>query len=131
MEQNQPVSWSWLKDTMSTNDQDKTEKNLPEIKRERVPGTKVDMIKLTDSKGKQHDAREESFSEKEIPNTHLTQIAPMFYYCTDNNKILMIPFSIQFSVFEFLQLAAKMSGNLEDMLEKMKAEAEAKKQEAK
>lgn len=116
---------------MSTNDQDKTEKNLPEIKRERVPGTKVDMIKLTDSKGKQHDAREESFSEKEIPNTHLTQIAPMFYYCTDNNKILMIPFSIQFSVFEFLQLAAKMSGNLEDMLEKMKAEAEAKKQEAK
>lgn len=105
---------------MSTNDINKDE--LPKVKHERLPGTKVDMIKLTDSKGKAHDAREETFTEREIPNTHLTQIAPMFYYCTDNNKILMIPFSIQFTVFEFLQLAATMSGNLEAMIKKAKDE---------
>lgn len=104
------------------------EKDLPQVKHERLPGTKVDMVKLTDSKGKEHDAREESFTEKEIPNTHLTQIAPMFYFCTDNNKILMIPFSVQFTTYEFLQLAAKMSGSLQDILQKMD---EAKKPEEK
>lgn len=120
---------------MNTNDTI-NEKDLPQVKHERLPGTKVDMVKLTDSKGKQHDAREESFTEKEIPNTHLTQIAPMFYYCTDNNKILMIPFSVQFTVFEFLQLAAKMSGSLQDMLStieeaKKKAQPEVKTEEKK
>lgn len=97
------------------------EKNLPQVKRERIPGTKVDMIKIKDSKGKEHDAREESYSEKEIPNTHLTQIAPMFYYCTDNNKILMIPFSIQFTVYEFLKQAATMSHNMEAILKDLQA----------
>ncbi len=102
------------------------EKDLPQVKHERVPGTKVDMVKIRDSKGKEHDAREETFAEKEIPNTHLVQIAPMFYYCTDNNKVLMIPFSIQFTIFEFLKQAASMSIGMEDVLKKIK-EDQAKK----
>ncbi len=118
------------KETMNTNDNDRPDTPLPEVKHERLPGTKVDMVTFKDSKGKEHPGREESFTEKEIPNTHLTQIAPMFYYCTDNNKILMIPFSVQFSVYEFLQLAAKMSGSLQDILnktEEAKKEAEPEK----
>jgi hypothetical protein len=93
--------------------------DLPQVKHERLPGTKVDMFKIEDSKGKPYDARQETFTEKEIPNTHLTQIAPLFYYCTDNNKILMIPVSIQFTTYEFLQLAAKMSGGLENIVKEM------------
>lgn len=114
--------WPWYKDYMSTTELN--EKDLPQVKRERIPGTKVDMIKIKDSKGKEHDAREESFSEKEIPNTHLTQIAPMFYYCTDNNKILMIPFSIQFTVYEFLKQAATMSHNMEAILKDLQQKNE-------
>ncbi len=113
---------------MSTNTADetlkkKTDQLLPEIKVERLPGTKVDMFKIKGKNGKEHEARQETFTEKEIPNTHLTQIAPMFYYCTDNNKILMIPFSIQFSVTEFLKLAASMARNLEKLLKTDEAPA--------
>ena len=104
---------------MNTNDSNlkkRTNQALPEIKRERLPGTKVDMFKIKDEKGKEHDAREETFAEKEIESVHLTKIAPMFYFCKDNNKILMIPFTMQFTTYEFLQLAAKMSGSLQDIL---------------
>ena len=95
---------------------DLKETDTPQVKRERLPGTKVDMVTLTDSKGKKHAGREETFTEKEIPNTHLIQIAPMYYYCTDNNKILMIPFSIQFTIYEFLKQAATMSHNMEALI---------------
>jgi hypothetical protein len=123
------MMWPWYTKNMKTNDLPK-EKELPQVKHERIPGTKVETVKITDSQGKEHNAREETYTEKEIPNTHLTQIAPMFYYCTDNNKILMIPFSVQFTVFEFLKLAATMSGNLEEMLNKAKQEAEQRQKDA-
>jgi hypothetical protein len=90
----------------------------PEIKRERLPGDKVTKFKIKDSKGKKHAAKHVQFTEKEIDSVHLVKIAPMFFYCTDNNKILMIPFSIQFSVAETIKMAAQLAQNIKNFLEK-------------
>lgn len=94
----------------------KIDKNLPEIKRERIPGSKRVEEFTENINGKEVPMKKKSYVEKEIDNVHLVKIAPMFYYCTDNNRILMIPFSIQFSVVEFLQLAASMATNLEERI---------------
>lgn len=108
---------------------------LPKIKHERVTGTtKVEELDVTDREtGKTYPIKQESFTEKEIDNTHLVKIAPMFYYCTDNNKVLMIPFSIQFSVLEVLKMAGGIATNLENFLKEQreaeKAEGEKGKSE--
>lgn len=92
---------------------------LPEIKRETIGEEKVTEFKITDSKGKEHDAKHVEKTEKEIDSTNLVKIAPMFYFCPDNNKVLLIPFSIQFSATEILQLVAKLAHNLNKELEKV------------
>lgn len=89
---------------------------LPEIKRERVSGTEHTAEFEEQVNGKKVPMKEVSFTEKEIDSVHLTKIAPMFYFCTDNNKVLMIPFSMQFSPTEILKLAAGLAHNLERML---------------
>lgn len=94
------------------------DKKLPEIKREVIGEEKVTEIKITDSKGKEHDAKHVERTEKEIDSTHLVKIAPMFYFCPDNNKVILIPLSIQFSATEILQLVAKLAHNLNKELEK-------------
>ena len=106
-------------------------KNLPEVLREKVAGTEAQREFTEKVNGKDVPMMEKSFAEKEIEMVHLEKIAPMFFYCSDNNKIVMIPFSVQFTVFEFLQLAAKMSGNLEQMLERMKPKEVGKTEERK
>lgn len=93
-------------------------KKMPEIKRERVSGEKVERFKIKDSKGVDHDAKKVSFTEKEIENTHLVKIAPLFYYCTDNNKVLMVPFTLQFSVEEVLRLCAGIATNIGSLMNK-------------
>lgn len=113
--------WRRSNENMNTNTdeqklKERIDQHLPDIKREVVGTPTVKESTVKDSKGKDQPIKEVSTTEREIPNTHLTQIAPMFYYCTDNNKILMIPFSIQFSVTDFLKLAATMSRNLEKLL---------------
>lgn len=93
---------------------DDTQK-LPGIKRERVGESKVREFEQ-EVDGKTAPMKEETFTEKEIDSVHLVKIAPMFYFCTDNNKVLMIPFSVQFSPTEILKLAAGLAHNLEKML---------------
>lgn len=92
---------------------------LPEIKHERVSDETIEKIKITDDKGKKHDAKSVSFTEKEIDSVHLTKISPLFYFCPDNNKVLLIPFSIQFSPTEILKLAAGLAHNLEKALKEL------------
>ncbi len=98
----------------------KTEKNInkkyPGVKREIVSEQVKGEYEISDSKGKKHPVKEVETTEKEIDSVHLVKIAPMFYFCTDNYKVLMIPFSIQFSVTEILQLCAKIAHGLEKMV---------------
>jgi len=101
---------------------DKIDKHLPEIKRKKVEGTEHDREFTETVDGKEVPMKEVSFTEEEIENVHLVKIAPMFYYCTDNNRILMIPFSIQFSVVQFLQLAASMATNLEERIANLRTD---------
>lgn len=106
-------------------DQNADGAKLPKIKYERVPGTtKIEELDATDKEtGKTYPIKQENFTEKEIEDTHLVKIAPMTYFCTDNNKVLWIPFSIKFSVLEFLQQTAKMSTNLQALIDKIQEEA--------
>lgn len=98
---------------------------LPEVKRELVGEEKVgDEFEIKDSKGKGHKAQEVSRTEREIDSVHLVKIAPMYYFCTDNNKILMIPFSIQFSATEVLKHAAGLAQNLEKVLTEIQQQEE-------
>ncbi len=92
---------------------------MPEVKREKVSTESVRKFKVTGSGGKQHEVQEEAFTEKEIEAVNLVKLAPLFYFCPDNNKIYNIPFSIQFTILEFSQLAAKMSFNLQELLKKI------------
>lgn len=110
-------------------------KKLPDIKREKVAEEVTSEFQVEDSKGKLHDAKEVTYTEKEIDSVHLVKIAPMYYFCTDNNKVLMIPFSIQFSATEFLRNTAGAAIALEKFLEehfkKNPPPTEIKKQEEK
>lgn len=101
---------------------------LPEIKREIVSEEAVgEEFEIKDSKGKAHKAQEVSRTEKEIDSKNLVKIAPMFYFCKDNNKVLLIPFSIQFSATEILKLVAGLATNLEKQLQEItKSEQEGK-----
>lgn len=101
-------------------------KDLPEVKREKINTVKREEFEVTDDKGKKHEVGQESFTEKEIDSVHLIKIAPMFYFCTDNNKIFMIPFTVQFSAAEFMQQIARMSYGLEGMLNDIQAKKAAK-----
>lgn len=92
------------------------------ILHKKVTDTTKKQVRIKDDQGRHHNATEESFTEAEIDNTHLVKIAPMFYFCPDNNRVLMIPFSIQFSVLEMLKLAAGMAINLEDRIDVIKKE---------
>lgn len=106
---------------------------LPKIKYDRVEGTtKVEEMDVTDKDtGKTYPIKQENFVESEIEDTHLIKIAPLTYFCTDNNKVLWIPFSIKFSVIEFLQQTAKMSINLQTLIDKLQEEANKKTEEKK
>jgi hypothetical protein len=93
---------------------------LPGIKRELVSEQAVGPeFEIKDSKGKAHKAQEVTRTEKEIDSRNLVKIAPMFYFCKDNNKVLLIPFSIQFSATEILKLVAGLATNLEKELQKL------------
>lgn len=101
---------------------------LPKIKYDRVEGsTKVEELNVTDKEsGKKYPIKQENFTETEIEDTHLIKIAPLTYFCTDNNKVLWIPFSIKFSVLEFLQQTAKMSTNLQALIDQLQDDANKK-----
>ena len=93
----------------------KTFADMPGIRREVVSTKVTGKFKVKDSKGKEHDAEEVTKVEKEIEAVTLQKIAPLFYFCPDNFKVYLIPFSIQFSMTEVLQLCAKIATNLERM----------------
>lgn len=93
------------------------EQELPGVKREKVPGTEFEREFEQEVDGKKVPMKEVGFAEKEIDSVHLVKIAPMFYFCPDNRKILLVPFSIQFSPTEILKLAAGLAHNLEKMLQ--------------
>lgn len=103
--------------------------DVPDILRERVTDTIVEESEITDTQtGKTHGVREEGYSEAEIESKHLVKIAPLLYYCPDNRKVLLIPFSIPFSLLEALKFFAEAAHNIEiqikDENKKIKAERE-------
>lgn len=88
--------------------------DAPDILRQQVTDTVVEEIEITDTEtGKTHTAREEGYSEAEIESKHLVKIAPLLYYCPDNRKVLLIPFSIPFSLLEALKFFAEAAHNIE------------------
>lgn len=101
-------------------------KNIPDPKYDRVSDSKISEETLPDGTPIQT----ESFTEAEIEVKNLIKIAPLYFYCPDNDKILMIPFSIQFTMTEFLQNIAKAAGKTEEILQQV-ADARAKKEEDK
>ena len=90
---------------------------MPGIKREVVSKKVTGKFKFKDSKGKEHDAEEVTTVEKEIEATTLIKIAPLFYFSPENYRVYLIPFTIQFSMTEILQLCAKIATNLERLAE--------------
>jgi len=115
------------------NDQNTNDQEAPDILRQQVTETVVQESEITDTEtGKTHKVREEGYSEAEIESTHLVKIAPLLYYCPDNRKVLLIPFSIPFSLLEALKFFAQAAHNIEVQIKeenkKIKAERE---QEAK
>lgn len=51
--------------------------------------------------------------ETEIESTHLIKIAPLLYLCEDNNKVYLIPFTLEFSQQQFLEYVSKQAIALE------------------
>ena len=101
--------------------------DMPGIKREEISSTVKSEFSLKDSKGKSHPVKEVEKVEKEIEARQLIKIAPLFYFCPDNYKVYMIPFTIQFSMTEILQLCAKIATNLEKMATEIKKGSDEKK----
>lgn len=93
---------------------------MPGIKREMISKKVKSEFTIKDSKGKEHPVREVEEIEKEIEARQLIKIAPLFYFCPDNYKVYLIPFTIQFSMTEILQLCAKIATNLEKMAEEIR-----------
>lgn len=91
---------------------------LPQIKHERIPGTtKTKKFTETDPKtGKKYKFKEERFVEKEIEAKTLIKIAPMFFICPDNNKVYMVPLTVQMSVMEALEMGAGVAKGVNDYL---------------
>lgn len=87
--------------------------SLPDIKYEKVGKSNIKEVELPNGQKTQ----EETFTEKEIEVKNLVKIAPLYFFCPDNNKVLMIPFSIQFSVHEFLKSCATAATSMEDILD--------------
>ena len=108
----------------------KTKKFQPkEVKREEISRTPF-TEKIKDSKGKTKVLNGASVHELEIESVHLVKIAPMTFLCTDNNKILMIPFTIQFTQEQYLEHIATQSSALQrfyEEQEKLEKEAHATK----
>lgn len=92
---------------------------LPEIKREKVKGTEKTSVFSETIAGKKHNLKETTFYEKEIEAKHLIKIAPLYYFCPDNNKVYMVPLSIQFSAKEFMESLAKASTGLANILSEL------------
>lgn len=97
--------------------------DMPGIRREMISKKVKSQFKIKDSKGKEHDVKEVEEIEKEIEARQLIKIAPLFYFCPDNYKVYLIPFTIQFSMTEILQLCAKIATNLEKMAEEIRSHA--------
>ena len=92
---------------------------MPGVKREIISSKVRSEFTMKDSKGKVHPVKEVEQTEKEIEATQLIKVAPLVYFCPDNYKVYLIPFTIQFSMTEILQLCAKIATNLEKMAEEI------------
>lgn len=101
------------------NKKQKSFADMPGIKREVVSSKVRSEFTMKDSKGKEHPVKEVEQTEKEIEARQLIKIAPLFYFSPDNYKVYLIPFTIQFSMTEILQLCAKIATNLEKMAEEI------------
>lgn len=99
-------------------------KNIPKIKRERVGKGRKFKEKVVDSSGKERTLKGEQFAEKEIEDRRLIKIAPFYWFSLDSHKVLMIPFSMQFSPEMFIEQTGKQAVNFQKIIEN------AKKQEA-
>lgn len=88
------------------------EKDNKEVIREQVGEKKDDVVEIDGQK-----VRGSVVQEKEIDIVHLKKIAPMWFYCSDNNKVVMVPFSIQFSMADFFKHCAEAATNMEKELE--------------
>lgn len=82
-------------------------------------------VEITDSKGEAHKAKVERFTEAEVEDKHLIKIAPMYYFSEESRKVVMIPFSIKFTVEEFLKQTASQAVNFEAVIDEINERASA------
>ena len=94
---------------------------LPEIKRQIVSPITKAFVRFRDSKGKKQKAKVKEWAEKDIDDTHLIKIAPMYYFSLDSNTVLMIPFSIKFTPEQFAKQTASQAVNFKDIMEEVEA----------
>lgn len=95
-------------------------KNKPlQVIRERAADTTINVDKVVDSKGVEHEVKTETFSEREVEDRRLVKIAPMFFFSLDSHKILMIPFSIQFTPEKYAEQVGKMAVNFQTLLKRI------------
>lgn len=89
-------------------------KDMPEVLRNPV----TEKTKFTETvEGK--DYKGESFTEAEIPANTMKRIAPLVYWSPDNNKVYLVPFTIQFEFGQFANLLAQMSVNLGTVIDEI------------
>lgn len=108
-----------MNNIMTNHDEEKNKKigDKFQVKRQQVTPNKDIPTTIKGADGRDHKATERQFTEAEVDDTHLVKIAPMFYFSPDSNRILLIPFSIKFTVFEILQLCARVAHNIETQLD--------------
>lgn len=99
-------------------------KTKKEIQREHMLKPKFETVgkskkineKIKDSKGKEHDASYQQYTEKMPDNKHLVKFAPKFYYCPDNNMVFEVILSVQYTWQQFLEQTAKQAVNVDEVI---------------
>lgn len=99
-------------------------KTKKEIQREHMLKPKFETVgkskkineKIKDSKGKEHDASYQQYTEKMPDNKHLVKFAPKFYYCPDNNMVFEVVLSVQYTWQQFLEQTAKQAVNVDQVI---------------
>jgi len=85
----------------------------------RVGGETRTTEHFKDSNGKDHKATIKQFTEYDVEDKRLIKIAPMFFFSLDSHKVIMVPFTMKFSIDEYVKQVGAMSVNFQKLLEEI------------
>lgn len=78
-----------------------------------------EFIRFKNKDGKRVKAKIGSYTEYEPEDTRLIKIAPMVFFSLDSHKVIMVPFTIKFTIEEYLKQLGAMSVNFENILKEI------------